>query len=83
MPGGLADTCRLGGDEGLEVDHVQKRRLQQLALEDRPLHADKRLLREDRGPLRHRIHIQAELEPAEVVQEGLLEEGLPVFRPRT
>ena len=45
--GGQADARGLGGDERLEVDEVQERRLEQLALEQRPLHADQRLVGED------------------------------------
>jgi hypothetical protein len=62
----------------LKVDNVQQRRLEQLALQDRTLHAHQRLLPKGERPLGHRCHIDGEPQPGQVLKEFALEKRLPV-----
>ena len=82
LPGRVADARRLGRDQGLEVDHVEEGRFDDLALEDRPDHPHQRLKREDHRSLRHRVHVQRELERAEVLDERGVEQRLAVAAPQ-
>ena len=72
---GEADAGGLGRDEGLEVDHVQERGLQQLGLEDGTLYADEGLVGEDDRALRDGIDVAREAQRLQVVQEDGVEEG--------
>ena len=68
----------LGRDEGVEVDQAQQRGLEQLALDDRPAHADQGLVRKDHGPFRDGVDVRGQAQGAEVIEEGALEERLAV-----
>src|SRR5439155_20957132 len=74
----LADASSLGGDQALEIDEVEKRRLQELTLEDRSFHPDQRLVGEDSRSLRGRVHVNSKLQGAEVFQKSGFEERLAV-----
>ena len=65
---------RLRGDQRLEVDEVEQRGLDELGVQDRPAHADERLVREHDRPLGHRVDVAGEAQLAEQPQEGVLEE---------
>ena len=52
--------------ERLEVDEVEQRGLEQLALQDRAADADQRLVGEDDGPLGHGVDVDGQLHPSEV-----------------
>ena len=80
-PRRVADARRLRRHEGLEVDHVEQGGLDDLALEDRAGHPHQRLERKDHGAFGDRVHVQRELEPAQVLDERGIEERLAV-RPR-
>ena len=77
-PGREHRARRLGGDEGLEVHDGEQRGLEQHAGDDRPADPDQGLVREDHRALGNRVDVHVELEGAEPVEEGRLEEGLPV-----
>ncbi len=77
-PGGVADPGRLAGDQGLEVDDGQQRGLDQLGLQDRALHAQQGLVREDHGALGHGVDPTRKAHRAQVREEGRLEQRLAV-----
>ena len=52
---GQADARGLGGYEGLVVEGVEDRGLEQLGLDQRALHLQDGLVREDHGALGHRV----------------------------
>ena len=59
---GEADAGRLRRDERLEVHDREERRLEEHARDDRAGDAHERLVREDDRALRHRVHVDVELE---------------------
>ena len=67
--GGEADARRLGGDQGLEVDQVEQRRLQELSLEERAADPQQRLVREHHRALGHGVDVAREAQRREVVEE--------------
>ena len=78
VAGGDGQPRGLGGDQALEVDHVDQGRLEDLALQDRPAHAHQRLVGEDHRPLGDGRHLAGQAQPAQVVEEGPLEQRAPV-----
>jgi len=72
------DAGRLGGDEGLEVDDGEQRRLEQHAGDDGPPDPEQGFVREDHRPLGDGVHVHVEPLGREPVEEGGLEERLPV-----
>ncbi len=76
--GRLANPGRLRRDEGLEVDDIEERGFEELALNDGAADADERLVRKDNGAFGHRIHIAGKFQVAQIVEEGLLEKGLAI-----
>ena len=73
-PGGL---CR---DERLEVHEIEKRGLEQLALDDRALDPHHRLTGEHEVALGNRPDVHMQLEITEIFEESLLEEGSTTWR---
>ena len=61
-------------DERLEVHEVEERGLHELGLQQRSAHAHERLVREDHGALGHGVHVAAQPDPAELVEEARVEE---------
>ena len=74
VAGGVADAGGLRRDEGLEVDDVEEGRLQQLALDQRPLDPHERLVAEHHGPLGHGVDVAGEAKLRQVGQEFGLEQ---------
>ena len=70
---GQPDARRLGGDERLEVERVEHHRLEELRLDERSLHLQHGLVREDDGPLGHRLDGAARAERRQVLEEGVVE----------
>ena len=62
-------TCRLGGDERLEADDVEQRRLEQLALQRRTGDAHHGLARKDELTLGHGVNVHVRAKVAQVVEE--------------
>ena len=73
--GGADDAGGLGGDERLEVDEVQQRGLEELAVDDGTLDADHGLAREGDVALGDCPHVDMHAEVAQVIEESLLEHG--------
>jgi len=71
---GETDAGGLGGDEGLEIDDVEQRRLDDLRLQQWPAHAQERLLRKDDRAFEDRIEIAAPLQGAQIFQKRRVEE---------
>ena len=78
--GSQAHPSGLGGDERFEVNAVQKRRLDELAIHDGAHHAHDRLVREHHGALDHGIDVHAQRERAQVIQKRGLEQPAPAGR---
>ena len=72
------DAGRLGRDQGLEVDDVEQRRLDELGGDDRSAHAHQGRRGKHDPSLVHRVDVALELEVAQVVEEALVEEKAPV-----
>ena len=68
----------LRGDQGLKIDQIQQRGLDDLALQDRPLHAHQRLLRKHDRSLGNGVHPAGQFEGVEVVEKGGIEQRPPV-----
>ena len=62
-------ACRLGGDERLEADDVEQRRLEQLALQSRTGDAHHGLARKNKLALGHGVNVHVSAEVAQVVEE--------------
>lgn len=75
--GGGADARGLGGDEGVEVEDVEQRGLDELALEQRPLHRTRGSWANS-GPFGRRVDVERQPHLPEPGQELLREEGAPV-----
>ena len=60
---------RLGGDQGLEVDHVEQQALQELRLGEARGHPQQRLAGEHRRPLRRRVQRAPKPPPLQEAQE--------------
>ena len=71
----LHHTRRLGGNECLEPHDIEKRRLEQLALERGTADADHRLAREHEIALGNGIDIHMRVKVRQIVQKALLEQG--------
>src|SRR5258707_9014796 len=71
---GETNARGLGSDQCLEVDDVEQRRLQELALEQRSTNAHQRFVRKYGGAFPDRFHIPGEAEGAGIVQENGLAE---------
>ena len=76
--GGMIDTGRLGGHQGLKVDDCQQCRLHELCLGQRPLHCQQRLVGKYRRPLGRRRHSAAETELPQVVDKLAVEYSQPL-----
>ena len=76
--GGGADSGRLRGHQGLKVDHVEQRSLQQLTLEEGAGYPEHRLVRKDHRTLGHCVDIEAEVQLAEMSEKLPIEERLAV-----
>ena len=62
-------ACRLGGDERLEADDVEQRRLEQLALQRRTGDAHHGLARKNKLALGHGVNVHVRVEVAQIVEE--------------
>ncbi len=81
--GGVADAGGLGGDEGLEVEDVEKGSLDELGLEQGAADAKHRRVRKHGGAFRDGVDVAGELHLLEVVEESPFEErGSIVARER-
>ena len=76
---GGTDSGRFRGHQGLKVDHVEQRSLQQLTLQERAGYPEHRLVRKDHGALGHGVDVESEVQFAEMREETLVEECLPVI----
>ena len=75
----MADPRRFGGDERLEVDHIQQRRLEQLTLQNRPANSHERLMRKNDGSFGNRVHIARHTQRAEIVEKAALKQRCAVI----
>ena len=65
---------RFGRNQGLEIDQVQQRRLQKLALQNVALHPHHRLVRKTNRALAQRLDVHAQFQSAQIFQELRLEQ---------
>ena len=77
--GRRADTRRLGGDQGMEVDGVEQEGLDDLPLNQWTANTQQRLVREHHGSFGNRVDIARETHRRQVIEERFLEERLPVI----
>jgi len=75
---GVTKVGGFGGDEGLEVDDVEEGGFDELALEKRPANADDGLVGEGELAFGEGIDFELPIEPAEVVEIAVAEEGFVI-----
>ncbi len=76
--GGVANSCRLGRDQGLEIDDIEQRRFQDLALDDGAGHPYQRFVGENQRAFGDGVDIAGEAQVAEIIDEAEIEEGLSI-----
>jgi len=81
--GGVADPCRLGGDEGLEIDDVQQGGFHQLRVQNRTLDPNEWLVREDRAAFRDGGNIQVQSKIRQIAEKALAKQRMVIARAQT